>query len=82
MPVVCLPGGDGMSTESTDVRFDEGKTQSVRLNPNDRAALARIVENSDEWGNASAVLRGLIRQADDQAGDDGGQQTKKTSGSG
>jgi len=61
-----------MSTESTDVQFEEEKTQSVRLNPNDRAALARIIENSDEWGNASAALRGLIREADEQASDDGG----------
>lgn len=79
-PVLCLPGGDGTSTESTDARFDEGKPQSVRLNPNDRAALTRIVENSDEWGNASAALRGLIRQADEQASADGGPPSTTDSG--
>lgn len=60
-----------MSTDETNVHFEE-KTQSVRLNPNDHAALNRVIETNDEFGNASDAIRQLIRRADDRADPDGG----------
>jgi len=60
-----------MSTDETNVHFEE-KTQSVRLNPNDNAALQRVIEANDEFGNASDAIRQLIRRADDRADPEGG----------
>lgn len=57
-----------MSGDSTNVNF--------RAYPNDIDALEEIVEQSDEWGNKSAALRGLIRQAAaDTVSADGGPPT-------
>jgi hypothetical protein len=62
-----------MSTDSTDVHYEEDINKSVRLYPPDRAALDRLVASDDnDWGDASAAIRGLIREADEQADSHGG----------
>lgn len=45
--------------------YDDAVNKSVKLHPPDREALDAVVEESDEWGNDSAAIRGLIRQAAD-----------------
>jgi hypothetical protein len=43
--------------------YHDAVNKSVKLHPPDREALDAVVEQSDEWGNVSAAIRGLIRQA-------------------
>lgn len=58
-----------MSSDRTVVNF--------RAEERDIEALEEIVEQSDEWGNRSAAMRGLIRQAAaDTVAADGGPVTK------
>lgn len=47
-----------MTDESTDVQ-----KVTVRLYENDQDALATVIEESDEWGNKSDAIRGLLREA-------------------
>lgn len=58
-----------MSSDRTVVNF--------RAEERDIEALEELVEQSDEWGNRSAAMRGLIRQAAaDTVAADGGPVTK------
>jgi Arc/MetJ-type ribon-helix-helix transcriptional regulator len=47
-----------MSDTSTDVQ-----KVTVRLYGNDQNALDTVIEESDDWGNKSDAIRGLLRQA-------------------
>lgn len=59
--------------------YDDAVNKSVKLHPPDREALDAVVEQSDEWGNDSAAIRGLIRQAaDGETVTDGGTDRDET----